>query len=288
MKLCDFYYQEISPGVQQVKGFFPEEFVGLQTTRAGGVSTAPFDSFNLATHVGDEPEAVSQNRERLAGFLPSEPVWLEQVHGCEATVISRNAEGVTRQSAADASITAEPNQPCAIMTADCLPLLVARPSTGHCAAIHAGWKGLAAGVIETTLQRMLAQQIAGGSLGQPSPILACSLTPDTWYIWLGPAIRQAAFEVGPEVREKFVQHHPVAGAAFLPSPKREGHFMASLEQLTLLRLNTFKSLNPGLELRVAIDRSCVFACPESYFSFRRNPQTGRMASLIFRRMPESP
>jgi polyphenol oxidase len=283
MKLCDFYYQEISPGVQQVKGFFPEEFVGLQTSRAGGVSAAPFDSFNLATHVGDEPEAVAGNRERLRGFLPGEPVWLEQVHGCEAVGLPRAFTARSDGIVADASITAEPNQPCAIMTADCLPLLVARPSTGQCAAIHAGWKGLAAGVIEKTLEQIKVSGTA--KVPDTKPV---THAPDPWYIWLGPAIRQSAFEVGPEVREKFVQHHPEAGAAFLPSPKREGHFMASLEQLALLRLQTFESFNTSVELHVAIDRECVFACTERYFSFRRNPKTGRMASLIFRRMARKP
>ena len=288
MNLCDFFYEEISPGVQRVRGFFPDEFVGLQTTRIGGACLGADNSFNLATHVGDAPEAVARNRERLVGLLPNEPVWLEQVHGCESIVIARNAEGVTWQSAdgglprglgvtrADASFTAEPNQPCAILTADCLPLLVARPATGQCAAIHAGWKGLAAGVIENTLQRLLDQRVGGESVNSPSP--------NPWYIWLGPAIGQNAFEVGPEVRKKFVQHNAQAAAAFLASPRREGQFMASLQQLALLRLKTFESVNPGCEIRVAIAQECVFENPQKYFSYRRDGITGRMASLIFRRI----
>ena len=99
MKICHFSYQEIAPGVQRVLGFFPEEFVGLQTTRVGGVSAAPFESFNLAGHVGDSLEAVEKNRARLSGLLPGEVVWLEQVHGCGSIVIARNAEGVMWQSA---------------------------------------------------------------------------------------------------------------------------------------------------------------------------------------------
>jgi polyphenol oxidase len=283
MQVYDFYYEEISPGISEIKGFFPKMFLGLQTTRNEGGSQPPFDGFNLATHVGDQAESVAANRERLRGLLPTDPVWLEQVHGCDSIVIARNAEGVKwprDDVMADASITSEPSQPCAVMTADCLPLLVARPLTGQCAAIHAGWKGLAAGVIEKTLQRMLTQQMAGVPFGQPSAASA----PDTWYIWLGPAISQRAFEVGPEVREKFVQQDPQSAAAFLPSTRRQGHFMASLSELALLRLQTFESVNPGIELRVAIDRDCVFENPQRFFSFRRNSRTGRMASLIFRRI----
>ena len=298
MKIYDFFYEEISPGVQRVRGFFPEGFVGLQTTRVGGVSVAPFESFNLAGHVGDSLEAVEKNRARLSGVLPGEAVWLEQVHGCESIVIARNAEGVTWQSAcggsprafgprddnqtviaseakqsirADASFTAEADQPCAVMTADCLPLLVARPSTGQCAAIHAGWKGLAAGVIEKTLSKLKVSD-------------TLISVPDTWYIWLGPAIGPQAFEVGPEVREKFVQLSDKAAAAFTPSPKRAGHYMASLAQLALLRLTQFEQQFSGVNLNVAIDSQCVFDSPDQYFSFRRDPITGRMASLIFRRM----
>jgi polyphenol oxidase len=289
MKLYNFFYKEVSPGVQQLMGFFPDAFVGLQTTRVGGVSAAPFDSFNLATHVGDKPQVVERNRARLAALLPNPPVWLEQVHGCDSVVIAgglprdddkRHSLGVTR---ADASITAEPNQPCAVMTADCLPLLVARPATGQCAAIHAGWKGLAAGVIEKTLEKLKVSET--NAVSDTAPV---THTPDTWYIWLGPVIGQGAFEVGPEVREKFVQHNAKAGAAFLPSPKRKGHFLASLEQLALLRLQTFESINSQAELHIAVDRDCVFSCPERYFSFRRNSETGRMASLIFRRMGQEP
>ena len=275
MKLSDFHYQEILPGFQQVQGFFPEEFVGLQTTRVGGVSAAPFESFNLAGHVGDSLEAVEKNRARLSGVLPGEAVWLEQVHGCEAVVIgggSPRAFGPRDDGlVADASFTAEPNQPCAVMTADCLPLLVARPSTGQCAAIHAGWKGLAAGVIEKTLSKLKVSD-------------TLISVPDTWYIWLGPAIGPQAFEVGPEVREKFVQLSDKAAAAFTPSPNRAGHYMASLAQLALLRLSQFEQQFSGVNLNVAIDSQCVFDSPDQYFSFRRDPITGRMASLIFRRM----
>ncbi len=267
MKLYNFFYEEKTPGILQIKGFFPIEFLGLQTNRQGGDSAPPFDSFNLGTHVGDSDESVAKNRARLAGCLPGEPAWLQQVHGCEVALVPTNAN----QLIADACVTARIDQICAVMTADCLPLLVARPATGQCAAIHAGWRGLAAGVIEKTLQRMLAEgPRASGE--------------DIWYIWLGPAIGQDAFEVGPEVREKFVLQHPMAAAAFLLSVKTPGHFMASLQQLALLRLKTFESFNPSLEIRVAIDQDCVFQSTQRYFSFRREAITGRMASLIFRRI----
>jgi polyphenol oxidase len=304
MHLTEFCYEEIEAGIRQVKGFFPSEFTALQTTRVGGVSRPPYDSFNLAAHVGDEPKAVAENRARLGRFMPGEPVWLEQVHGCDSvlivdgssgagthTVVGLGLSGPRQGLKADASITSEPDQPCAVMTADCLPLLVARPAARQCAAIHAGWKGLAAGVIEKTLQRMrelaheqgLDQKTAQARQNH-CEMLGANTLPDTWYVWLGPAIGQGAFEVGPEVREKFVRHNALAGAAFLASPRRSGHFMASLAELALLRLQTFESFNQGCDLRVAVDRDSVFDSSQAYFSFRRNPQTGRMASLIFRRM----
>lgn len=284
MELCNFYCQIVGPGVQKVMGFFPDDFVALQTAREGGVSLAPFDSFNLATHVGDRPEAVAKNRAGLNAFLPTSPFWLEQVHGCDMAILKRGAEAFPSQFVGDAGLTAEAEQVCAVMTADCLPLLVARPGTGQCAAIHAGWKGLAAGVIEKTLQRMLDQRIGGESPSAPLPKPLLPAAPDAWYIWLGPAIGQNAFEVGPEVQEKFVHDNPKAAAAFLPSRRREGHFMASLQQLALLRLKTFESVNTGCEIRVAIDQDCVFTTPQKYFSYRRDGTTGRMASLIFRRI----
>lgn len=286
MRLSNFYYEELKEGISQVKGFFPDNFVALQTNRHGGVSETPFNRFNLGIHVGDNPQAVQANRDRLVSVLPNPPVWLEQVHGCEVAVIA-SSEGA-RQSIADASLTAETDQVCTVMTADCLPLLIARPATGQCAAVHAGWRGLAAGVIENALGGLLRRCAPRNDEASADPRQSNDGPADDIYIWLGPAIGQNAFEVGPEVREIFVQQSPNFAAAFIESPRQHAHFLADLGQLALLRLKTFESVNPGVALHVAIDTQCVFASPERYFSFRRESRTGRMASLIFRRMAKRP
>ena len=127
---------------------------------------------------------------------------------------------------------------------------------------------------------MLEQQ--GGNAAGGPPLLAQAADP--WFIWLGPAIGQTAFEVGPEVHETFVQQNPGSAAAFKQSPRREGHFLASLQQLAMLRIQGFEQSRLGLAIRVAADPRCVFDHRQQFFSFRREPRTGRMASLIFRRM----
>jgi polyphenol oxidase len=171
----------------------PANVRAASTLRAPGVSLPPFDGFNLALHVGDAPQAVLHNRRHLrtALALPAEPFWLEQVHG--TNVATHGEGGVPR---ADASVAFAPGQVCAVLTADCLPVLFA-DRAGTCAgAVHAGWRGLADGVIEATV----------AALGRP---------PADLLAWLGPAIGQPAFEVGPEVRERFVRQRPEAAAAFV-------------------------------------------------------------------------
>lgn len=165
----------------------------LSTLRGGGVSAPPYASLNLGSHVGDVPAAVAENRRRLraAGALPAEPVWLSQVHG--ARVRDLDADEVPGE--ADAAITRRAGRVCAVLTADCLPVLLACASGDAVAAVHAGWRGLAGGVIEATVRAL-------GSA--PASILA----------WLGPAIGPEHFEVGPEVHEALLQQDPAAGSAF--------------------------------------------------------------------------
>ncbi|HBA09481.1 MAG TPA: peptidoglycan editing factor PgeF [Methylotenera mobilis] len=219
------------------------------TTRSGGVGAAPFDSCNLAEHVGDEPQAVRKNRQRLVSLLGCKPAWLQQVHGI--AVVEASPALVLE---ADASWTNKPGIACTVMTADCLPVLFCDRAGTRVAAAHAGWRGLAAGVLEATLDQ----------LGVPA---------DQVLVWLGPAIGPQAFEVGAEVRDAFVAQHAQATAAFRPSVN-SGKFMADIYQLARIRLAA-----RGVGAVYGGD-FCTFNDPR-FFSYRRSAQTGRFASLIW-------
>jgi YfiH family protein len=242
----------------------PANVHAVMTTRSGGVSLAPFDSFNPATHVDDDPIAVAENRRLLRQWLPGEPLWLNQVHGCGVVSHPSPPGGGGSTStipSADASVTFQPNQVRAVLTADCLPVLFCDESGSVVAAAHAGWRGLAAGVLEETVYAMKVQ---------PDRILA----------WMGAAIGPDAFEVGDEVRATFVAQHPLAGIAFRPSlpgtfdnaPRK---WLADIYVLARIRLASV-----GVE-RVYGGGLCTFNDPR-FFSYRRQPRTGRMASLIWR------
>lgn len=250
----------------------PAHVHACMTTRSGGVSLAPFDGFNLAAHVGDAPEAVAENRRRLRQWLPDEPLWLNQVHGCEVaghpSPCGRGAggEGMSVHAGAgvptaDAAVAFEPNQPRAVLTADCLPVLFCDRAGSVVAAAHAGWRGLAAGVLEAT-------------------VAAMHVAPEQVMAWLGAAIGPAAFEVGDEVREAFVSQHPLAGVAFRPAlpgtldeaPKK---WLADIYVLARIRLAAI-----GVE-QVYGGGLCTFTDPR-FYSYRRQTPTGRMASVIWR------
>jgi YfiH family protein len=224
------------------------------TTRSGGVSAAPFDSFNLGTHVGDQPEAVAANRALLRQHLPAEPLWLEQVHGIavETADAGGGEKGVV---CADASVARTPGVVCTVMTADCLPVLFCDAAGTVVAAAHAGWRGLVAGVLEATLTRM-------------------AVAPDQVMAWLGPAIGPTAFEVGDEVRAAFVAVDPAATAAFV-AREAPGKWLADLFTLARLRL-----ARAGVR-RVYGGGLCTFNDADRFFSYRRDGKTGRFASLIW-------
>lgn len=223
------------------------------TLRTGGHSAAPYDSLNLAQHVGDDAAAVAANRARLVRELglPAEPVWLDQVHGRQTV----EAAATTRGCSADASWTARPGEVCIVMTADCLPVLFCADDGRCVAAAHAGWRGLADGVLEAT-------------------VAALPVAPDRLLAWLGPAIGPAAFEVGPEVRARFVDEWPATASAFRPS-SRPGHWMADLYALARARLQ-----RAGLT-RISGGDRCTHSEADAFFSFRRDGRCGRMASLIW-------
>ncbi|WP_434679673.1 peptidoglycan editing factor PgeF [Pseudomonas sp. R1-18] len=227
----------------------PATIKSCVTTRSGGLSLAPFDSFNLGDHVDDRPEAVASNRLLLTSRLNVRPAWLRQVHG---VAVAHADPSVVAE--ADASWTATPGIACTIMTADCLPALFCTRDGARVAAAHAGWRGLAAGVLEATADSLRTP---------PGQIL----------VWLGPAIGQQSFEVGAEVRDTFISSHPETAQAFLPS-LNAGRFMANIYMLARLRLaahGVTAVYGGGLD---------TFTDPR-FYSYRRSARTGRFASLIW-------
>jgi polyphenol oxidase len=228
----------------------PARVRALVTTRLGGVSEGDCSSLNLALHVGDEVPAVIENRRRLAAVLPGEPVWLNQVHGTGVVEADRAPQGAV----ADASLTRIPNTVCAVMTADCLPILLCDDAASVVAAVHAGWRGLAAGVIEAALDAM-----------------ACS--PGRVLAYLGPAIGPASFEMGDEVRAAFVERNPEAAAAF--AFHSQGKWLADLYRLARIRLS---AKGVSAVFGGGFD---TFSDTQRFFSYRRSPRAGRMASLIW-------
>jgi YfiH family protein len=231
----------------------PPGVCSLITTRRGGVSREPFASFNLGDHVGDEARCVHANRAQLGALLKATPAWLNQVHGTQVVDAARVDPGAL-PPAADASFTRQCGVGCVVMTADCLPVLFCDDAGQVVAAAHAGWRGLLAGVLEATLAAMGA-------------------APQTVMAYLGPAIGPQAFEVGDEVRAAFVAQDAMAAQAFTPLPA--GKWLADIYLLARLRLS-----GQGVE-RVFGGDFCTHSDSARFFSYRRDGQTGRLASLIW-------
>ena len=225
----------------------PSKVKAFTTTRQGGYSQAPYDSLNLGDHVDDDPKAVAANRAKLRKLLPTEPVWLKQVHSTK--IVTANTS-----CTADAAMTTELNKVCVILTADCLPVLFCDRAGTSVAAVHAGWRGLAGGILEATLQRF-------------------NQKPENLLVWLGPAIGPQAFEVGAEVRQAFTDYLPQAIEAFKPS--RTGHWLADLYLLARQRL-----AHHGVT-QVFGGEFCTYSDAQRFYSYRRDKITGRMASLIW-------
>lgn len=236
--------------MHQPEWTIPSHVKALYTKRFGGVSEAPFDSFNLAEHVGDDPVRVLRNRKiLLSRHLPSAPCWLQQTHSTTAVTLEHE-----QSRAADAAITREADTVAVVMTADCLPILLCNRSGTEVAAIHAGWRGLLDGIVQTTISKM------------ESPA-------DELMAWIGPAISQSKFEVGDEVRQAFVDKQVLADKRFISN--RPTHWLCDLPALAddLLKI-----------LDVAdVTRSnlCSYSNDTDFFSYRRQAVTGRMASLIW-------
>ena len=241
----------------------------LFTTRLGGVSNGAHGAYatlNLGMHVNDHPEDVAKNRALLHKQLPSDPTWLQQVHGTDhvwleqAAAQSKNAQG----EKGDAALSRQYNTVCAIMVADCLPVLLCDTAGTIVGAVHAGWRGLAGGVIEKSIAAM---QIDSNKL----------------MAWLGPAIGPDYFEVGNEVRTAFTEHDPRAARAFTAKDNSEKtsekKWRANIFELARQRLT-----NAGVT-QIYGGGICNYSDPARFFSYRRDGETGRMAALIWMENP---
>jgi polyphenol oxidase len=244
-----------SPSLLEFDWQLPRGVRAAFTTRRGGVSAAAWDSFNLATHVGDDPAHVAANRARLRSLLSlgAEPAWLNQVHGVAVSDV--DAAGSSIPVTADASVSAQGGSACVVMVADCLPVLFASRDGARIGAAHAGWRGLLSGVLEATVQALKA----------PGRDLLA---------WLGPCISREHFEVGAEVREEFVKQDPCASAYF--DRNARGRWQADLVGLAKRRLGQM-----GVT-EVSGGTWCTFADRERFYSHRRDGKGGRLAALIWR------
>lgn len=239
----------------------PAQVRALATTRAGGVSTGPYASLNLGDQVGDEPAAVGRNRAILQAELdlPAAPVWLRQVHGTEVAVLDEPA--AAHPPIADAAVCSTPGVVCAVLTADCLPVLLCNRAGTHVAAAHAGWRGLAGGVLEATVAALASRGAAAHTL----------------IAWLGPAIGPANYEVGDEVRDAFIRSDPEALSAFTAG--RPGHWQLALYTLARQRLQRV-----GVP-HISGGGLCTLDDAMRFYSHRRDGQhggrTGRQATLAW-------
>ncbi|HEX8873508.1 MAG TPA: peptidoglycan editing factor PgeF [Nitrosospira sp.] len=232
----------------------PHNVRALFTTRNGGASGGPYASLNLGDHVGDDPLNVEKNRSLLRQILPAEPAWLKQVHGPVPVNIDDDCRmGVCN---GDAAFSHRPGNVCAVLVADCLPILVCDRVGTVAGVIHAGWRGLAGGVIERTLT-----EAGAGNMRMMA--------------WLGPAIGPSHFEVGEEVHEAFIKHDAKAAMAFVPHPHHDAKWFADLFMLARQRLT-----EAGVD-EIYGGGQCTFSDPARFFSYRRDGTTGRMAALIW-------
>jgi polyphenol oxidase len=229
----------------------PARVRAFVTTRAGGTSEGEYGTLNLGLNSGDRPENVQANRAVVRAHLPADPAYLAQVHGADVLDLD---EGVPERARADAAVSKQPRRVAVVLTADCMPVFLCDRAGTRIAVAHAGWRGMAAGVLENAV----------AALGVPAgEVLA----------WMGPTIGPDAFEVGPEVREAFLARDPRADAAFRPG--KPGKFMADLYHLARQRLSAagVRDIHGG--------GFCTFHEPERFFSYRRVQKSGRMGAFIW-------
>jgi YfiH family protein len=245
----------------------PTDVKSLITTRVGGVSAAPYDSFNLGDHVGDNPEFVRQNRQILQEHLPSDPLWLKQTHSDKVLWVPDEPHILNGKTLAenlllpyDASYTSQKNKVCVVMSADCIPILLTDKNASFVAAIHAGWRGVENGIIKRTISNTKSETNKHGA-----DMLA----------YIGPAICKNHFEVGPDVFEKFVTLDANNSPHF--TKNSNGKFNCDL-----IEIARFQLLKCGLlSDNIYLSNMCTYCNKEQFFSYRRDGVTGRIASLIW-------
>ncbi len=245
----------------------PDNVRTLITTRVGGYSHPPYKSFNLAMHVGDDPQNVAQNRTKLKELLPSEPKWLNQIHSSRII----DAADTDPQLDADGSITTQKNIVSVVMTADCLPVLICNRQGSAVAAVHAGWRGLLEGIVEQAAEQLLK-------------LSACQR--EDIRVWLGPAIGPNNFEVGEDVRQAFLAqarhrggyHYELIDQCFSEHTKTsdgQNKYLADIYQLARVRLSA-----TGVD-NISGGHYCTYSEADKFYSYRRDGVTGRMASMIW-------
>lgn len=244
--------KQIKPDIIKANWHAPKHILAFCTTRQGGISQAPFDSLNLGAHVGDKKLDVEHNRQTIsqAYQLPCQPLWLKQTHSTKAI----NSTEYVPNIEADAIISQTNNQVLAVMTADCLPILLCNQQGNEVAAIHAGWKGLSLGILRRTVEQMQSSN-------------------NTLLAWLGPCISQTHFEVGAEVFDAFAKIDPNYQCAFYFNKQTQKYY-ANLQQLAI---NQLKTLNIRYYWQAPY---CTYQDKERFFSYRRQKITGRMCSFI--------
>ena len=240
----------------------PAPIHALVTTRQGGISSPPYDALNLGNYAGDESARVIANRQVLRKYLPAEPIWLRQTHSIQVSTPESRSQSSSQPFAADAAVTDIPNEVLAVLTADCLPVLLSNTDGTAIGAAHAGWRGLCDGILENTVGEML-------KLGHQS-------TAKDLIAWMGPALGPESFEVGEDVVGRFQECglHDM-NYCFLPIPNKPGKYLADIYQLARDRLKTVgvNSIFGG--------SLCTVLDQEQFFSYRRDGVTGRFASLIW-------
>ncbi|MBU3621605.1 peptidoglycan editing factor PgeF [Polynucleobacter sp. CS-Odin-A6] len=250
--------------IEQIKPSWavPQSIQAFCTTRAGGVSMPPFDSLNLGLNSGDDPEIVLKNRTILSRTIPSDPIWLKQVHGTSVSTPDSRKLSAAGPFEADASVSNIPNEVLAVLAADCMPVLFASHGGDVIGAAHAGWRGLSGGVLENTIHAMCA--------------LSPGLSPRDISAWMGPAIGPTAFEVGEDVLQAFAsQGQATLAKVFIPIVGKAGKYLANLYLLAQDRCSSLgiKHIDGG--------EFCTFSDQERFFSYRRDQKTGRFATLIW-------
>jgi YfiH family protein len=242
---------------------FPPDFPchTFMTTRylANALSKKPFDTFNLGTHVGDEEKDVLFNRELLQSYIPNHPIFVSQIHGSDIMSVK---EHPSQLLTADGLFTDQKNLPLAILTADCLPVVITDKEGQFLSVIHAGWRGLANGIINRAISLFMSHQV----------------NPENLFVWMGASIGPEAFEVGKEVKDIFInQHSNKMSSFFLPSPHQSNKYLGNLYEITRCILMTMGLLGDKIQYKPY----CTFSDSTRFFSYRRDGQCGRMATIAW-------